>query len=176
MKLLAEITEASLQIGDEEQLGEYYELRKSARAIVLNESGEMAVQYLSNHGYHKLPGGGLDPGEEIEATLVREIREEVGCACLPVCQLGVVIEYRNQHHLLHISYGYVVQVRGTLQTPQLEQAEVDEGQETKWLLPDIVATQIDQDVPDQYKAHFILARERAFLREYMISAETGSSS
>ena len=70
MKILSEITERSLGLS---QLGvdfkNPYQLRKSARAIVLNDSGLMAVQYLANHGFYKLPGGGVEDNEELEVAL-----------------------------------------------------------------------------------------------------------
>ena len=43
MKLLAEISEATLGLGEVEQLGVRYELRKAARAILLNKEGQMAT-------------------------------------------------------------------------------------------------------------------------------------
>ena len=55
MKLLAEISEGSLGIGNPEKLGNEYILRKSARVILLNVEGNMATQYLETHTYHKLP-------------------------------------------------------------------------------------------------------------------------
>jgi len=41
MKLLKEISDETLGLGKSEQTGEKYELRKSARAILLNDKGEI---------------------------------------------------------------------------------------------------------------------------------------
>jgi 8-oxo-dGTP pyrophosphatase MutT (NUDIX family) len=49
--------------------------RPGAYAIALDESGLLAV-VLARGGPH-LPGGGQDPGESLEQTLVREVREEI---------------------------------------------------------------------------------------------------
>ncbi|MFA6258885.1 MAG: hypothetical protein WCX79_04290 [Candidatus Paceibacterota bacterium] len=46
MKLLKEISEKSLGISDKEILGEKYELRKSARAVLFNEKNEICLQYI----------------------------------------------------------------------------------------------------------------------------------
>jgi 8-oxo-dGTP diphosphatase len=168
MKLLKEISEGTLSLTDKfEQLGSKYELRKSARAIVINERGQMATQYLNTYAYHKLPGGGVDQGETIEQTLKREVLEEVGCDCEITQELGIIIEYRNEYKLLHISYGFAAKVIGEIGAPALEEGEIEEGQETLWLPPAEVLEKMKNDKPGKFEGHFILERERAFLEEYL---------
>lgn len=170
MKILKEISEGTLGLSDEfEQLGDTYELRKSARGIVLNENGEMATQYLNTYTYHKLPGGGVDPGETIEEALKREIKEEVGCDCEITKPLGVTIEYRNKYKLLHISYGFAAKVIGEVGNPALEEGEIEEGQETLWLPPEEVLEKMKNDNPGKFEGHFILEREKTFLQEFLKS-------
>lgn len=168
MKILKEISEGTLSLSDEfEQLGDTYELWKSARGIVINEKGEMATQYLNTYTYHKLPGGGVDPGETIEEALKREIKEEVGCDCEITKPLGITIEYRNKYKLLHISYGFAAKVIGEVGTPALEEGEIEEGQETLWLPPEEVLKKMKNDKPGKFEGHFILEREKTFLEEFL---------
>ena len=171
MKLLAEISEATLGLGVAEQLGSQYELRKSARAILLNEEGKMATQYLARYNYHKLPGGGVDPGESIEEALVREVREEVGCDCIIERAVGMVIEYRNKYMMLHISYGFVARVVGEVCEPKLETSELLDQQETLWLHPSMVWEKMkngrSNDDSGELYSHFTLAREAILLAEYV---------
>ena len=168
MKVLKEISERTLGLSAEiEQFGTSYDLRKSARAILLNEKGEMATQYLKNYTYHKLPGGGVNQGENIEDALKREILEEVGCTCEIVRPLGMTIEYRNKYKLLQISYGFVAQVVGDIGNPQLEADEVEEGHETLWMKPSEVIEKMKDDTPGKFEGHFILEREKAFVEEFL---------
>lgn len=173
MKLLAEISEATLGLGDAEQLNTQYELRKSARAILLNAEGEMATQYLSKYNYHKLPGGGVDVGESIEEALVREVKEEVGCDCVIERPIGMTIEYRNKYKLLNISYCFVATVVGEVGAPTLELSELEDGQETLWLPPSDLLEKIKTDIPNdpsgRFLNYFVLAREQVFLKEYLRS-------
>ena len=167
MKVLEEISEKTLGRGESEQLGKEYALRKSARAILAKNDGTVAIQYLENHTFHKLPGGGVDPGETIEEALRREIKEEVGCDLTIEKPLGMVIEYRNKYNLIHISYCFAARVDGAIAEPTLEQAEIDEGMKTIWITPEEALGRMEKDVPNKYEGHFILQRERAYLREFL---------
>lgn len=167
MKLLKEISDATFGDTDTEILGKTYELRKSARAILMNDEGDIAIQYLANHFFHKLPGGGVEMGETIESALVREVKEEVGCNSEIEEEIGLVIEYRKEHTLLHMSYCYLARVVGPLAEAALEQAEIDEGMSTFWMKPEVAIQKMETDVPNTYQGKFILKRELAFLREFL---------
>jgi len=170
MKLLAEISEGTLGLSDEfEQLGSEYQLRKSARVILLNQEGKMATQYLKTYTYHKLPGGGINAGESIEDALKREVKEEVGCDCEIIRPIGMTIEYRNKYKLLHISYCYETKVVGEMGEPALEEGEIEEGHETLWLPPAEVLAKMKTDTPGKFEGYFILKREISFLEEYLKS-------
>jgi 8-oxo-dGTP diphosphatase len=43
-------------------------------------------------GYWGLPGGRMDPGETIEQTIVREVKEETGLDVAVICKIGEYIE------------------------------------------------------------------------------------
>lgn len=58
------------------------ELVVSARAILLRDG--LVLAFDSGTGTtHVIPGGRREPGESLEDTLTREIREEVGCEIAP---------------------------------------------------------------------------------------------
>jgi ADP-ribose pyrophosphatase YjhB (NUDIX family) len=174
MKLLAEISEGSLGIGEPEQLHKRYELQKSARGIVLNAQGKMAGQYLKTHAFHKLPGGGVEQGETLEAAFKREILEEVGCNLEVTDELGVVVEYRNMFDIIIVSYGFVASVKGEVNEPQLEKEEIEEGTTTVWMTPEEAYEEMKADTPKVPKGYFILKREMSFLEEFLKRQEATS--
>lgn len=51
--------------------------RPSVRGIIIKD-GTIALMHSLKYDYYKLPGGGIEEGEELEDTLVREVKEESG--------------------------------------------------------------------------------------------------
>lgn len=51
--------------------------RPSVRGIIIRD-GKIAMMHSRKYDYYKLPGGGIEPGETLEETLVREVLEESG--------------------------------------------------------------------------------------------------
>lgn len=47
-------------------------------AIIQDAEGRILLQRRSDYGDWGLPGGGMEPGELIEDTMMREVREETG--------------------------------------------------------------------------------------------------
>lgn len=169
MKILAEISDNTAGIGPQESLKTQYELRKSARVILLNKSGEIALQHLQNYNFYKLPGGGVDAGETVEQAAKREVKEEVGCDCEIIRPIGMVIEYREKYKLLHINYCFKAMVVGPITSPAFEEDEIKAGQINIWVAPDEVLELVKNGERTNYESHFNIAREVAFLEEYFKS-------
>lgn len=56
--------------------------RPSVRGIILKDD-RIAMMYSRKYDYYKLPGGGIESGENYEDTLIREVREESGLIVKP---------------------------------------------------------------------------------------------
>lgn len=165
MKLLLEISERSLGISDAEVLKRTYTLRKSARAVIVDENNNVSLQWVGKHDYYKLPGGGVEVGESEIDALKREVTEEVGCEISIQHELGITIEYRSSHDLLHISYGYLCNASGGSSEPKYDQREIGDGFRSLWKPLDESLSLMDIHYPVESYARFIVMREKAFLAE-----------
>lgn len=141
--------------------------RGAARAVLLDDSGEVYLLNVSKHGYHKLPGGGIDKGEAVKQSMERELMEEVGCKAEILAELGTVIEYRNYDDggLEQTSYCYLAKQVGEQFASALEESELAEGMfEVKAKSIDDAIALLSKDKPDNIEGKFIQKRDLAFLR------------
>ncbi|MCL2229428.1 MAG: NUDIX domain-containing protein [Firmicutes bacterium] len=177
MKFIGEIC-VDPEVGRKE-----YKIRKTVRAIVLNDKNQVAILHDTKAGFHHLPGGGIDEGEEIMQSLHRECLEEVGSKVKVVGDLGVTIEYRNTQGMIQISYCYVVKTFGAFKQPELSEGEISAGQVTEWHTLENAIKIFESEIPNEFTKKWeaigprfdwleFLAyksctlRELAFLREY----------
>lgn len=54
-----------------------YLYRISVKSLIRNEKGEVLVVKETGRDWWDLPGGGMDHGEDLKATIAREMEEEV---------------------------------------------------------------------------------------------------
>ena len=99
----------------------------SATAIVLNAAGELLMVHKTDNNLWALPGGGMDPGESISQTIVREVKEETG---MDVAVTGVVGIYTNPGHVIAYDDGEVRQQCSICFTTDLIGGEITTSSET----------------------------------------------
>jgi len=154
----------NIENATEEEVAKY-RVRQAARAIVFDEDGNIALLNATNNHYYKLPGGGIEEGEDKEIALKRECKEEIGCDVEIVKEVGIIVEYRKNWGLKQTSYCYVAKVVGEKGEPTLEQSEIDEGFETVWLAINEALKKVKQSKPVIYDGPYMVARDSAFLEK-----------
>jgi len=137
-------------------------VREAAR-VILFDSTKIAIVYVGKHGYHKLPGGGLEKGEDRMLALRREVMEETGCEIEVLSEVGRVFEFRSKQNMEQISYCYMAQVSSRGE-PQFTPSEVERGFSLMWLEFEDAMRRLESDVAEDYSGSFIVRRDFAFLK------------
>lgn len=142
-----------------------YRHRKAARGVVFNAKGEIYLLKNSANRYHKLPGGGVEDGENIEAAFARELHEEIGTQATIIAELGITIEYRARESEMQTSYCFVAIQSGAETPPEFDPQEQIEGF-TRIKVRDIYAaiSLLEQEKITTYNSAFILRRDLALLK------------
>jgi ADP-ribose pyrophosphatase YjhB (NUDIX family) len=104
-------------------------LRKTIRAIILNEDNQVLMLYSKRFNDYTFPGGGLKANENEEKALKRELKEEIGASQIKINEpLGFINEikyglFTNESTYLQTSYYYFVDVEEIGYT-KLEKREI----------------------------------------------------
>lgn len=144
---------------------EKFKVRRAARAVVFDQEKNIGILYVSKDHYHKLPGGGLENGEDINAALRRECLEEIGCDIETFGELGEIIEYRDKFSLKQHSYCFIANLVGAKKNPDFTPGEIANGFSIKWLPLENALELLLHDQPEGYEGKFIQMRDSLFLKE-----------
>lgn len=142
-----------------------FAIRESARAVVLDKDDGVYLLKVNLHNYHKLPGGGVNEGEDILKALQRELLEEIGCEARVIAEIGLMVEYKDQFKLKHTSHCFLTRQTGEQVASSLEQDELADGFEEVKAKSIAEAIEIlSQDEPNDYQGKFIKMRDTVILR------------
>lgn len=140
-------------------------LRQAARAVVFDEDKNVALLHVQKDGYYKLPGGGIEQGEDILTALKRECLEEIGCHIEVDQELGMTIEYREQYQMKQESYCFIAHTIGAKGTPQFSEKEQRDQFKAIWVsLPEAIHLATTSN-NEEYQGSFIVPRDLFLLQE-----------
>jgi len=145
--------------------GEKYKVRIAARAVVFDHKNMVALLYVSRDDYYKLPGGGVEDGEDMSTGLRRECLEEIGCGIEITGELGFTVEYWKEDIEKQVSYCYKAKVLGQKGKPNLTESEKAKGFGLLWVSHTKAIELLERCKPTQFEGEYIVPRELIFLRE-----------
>jgi 8-oxo-dGTP diphosphatase len=166
MDLIKEIQEQDVNPGAPAIDDSGFRKREAARAVVFDSEGKVALLHVGLHKYHKLPGGGVDEGEDIPAALERELMEEIGCKAEVTAEVGSTIEHRNKFEMVQTSYCFVANQVGEKGQPDFTAKELREQFAIVWADDiDHAIALLEADDTDDYEGKFITIRDTALLKK-----------
>ena len=138
--------------------------RLAARGVVFDEENNVAVLPVSNHNYYKLPGGGIEDGEEKIEAFRRECLEEIGFDVEVISELGIIVEYRTKFSMIQTSYCYIGKVIGTKKEIALTEHEMSQGfKDPQWVPFEEAYKLVSTSQPNNYEGEFIKERDTLIL-------------
>lgn len=149
------------------ELGDNVFSRPSARGIIFDDCGRIALVYSQKEEYYKFPGGGILVGENKKEALMREVREETGLVVIPesVREFGRVLRRQKSNKLPDTifeqeNFYYFCKVENTLSEQNLDIYEAEAGFILRFMhLDDAIDTNLKYKTKD-------------FFDEIMIKRET----
>lgn len=106
--------------------------RIGARGIVLKDD-KIALFYKKTKNEYKLPGGGVESGENIEDAFKREVLEETGCRVNIISKLGTTEEFKGIKNFYQLSHVFLADVVEDTKQLHLTEKESAEGAELIWV-------------------------------------------
>lgn len=104
--------------------------RPSVRGIIFNKDNLISLIYSQKYHFYKLPGGGIEEGENHLETLIREVKEETGLTVIPssVQEFGEALRIQKSSALkdtifVQQNYYYICQTTGKVHAQHLDQDE-----------------------------------------------------
>lgn len=139
--------------------------RSAARGVVFDQHNKVALLPVTAHNYYKLPGGGIEEGEDTLEAFRRECLEEIGSDVEVVQELGSVVEYRVEFSLVQTSYCFVGKTIGDRKETAFTQHEMDQGfKQAVWVFLD-EAIELMKNQANNYEGKFIVERDTFLLNK-----------
>ena len=115
--------------------------RPSVRGIIIKDD-KIAMVYSHKYDYFKFPGGGIESDEDVITTLKREILEETGLTVIDssIQEYGSVLRIQKsrvaENEIFEQeNFYYLCQTEESLIDQKLDDYELDEGFELKYVYP-----------------------------------------
>ena len=142
--------------------------RIAVNAVLFDFEDNIALSYMGKYNLHTLPGGGVDPGEDLHSAVKREIWEETGCDCEIIGELGQISENRSEHDFTQERYYYLARVVGEKGELHLTDEEINENTTVVWHPLAQAFNTIFEKQHDNYQRKFIQKRDITVLTEALM--------
>ncbi len=166
MKLINYITDNKIDSDLEETAtSDEWNVRLAVRAVLLDDKKRIALMHIAKYNIYKLPGGGVDEGEDLDTAFVREMMEETGCEAKKTSSIGITIEKRDQWKMFQVSHCYIARAK-EVETLELTDEEKESGFSLHWINSiDEALELINKNSSERYDDKYIKERDYSILQK-----------
>jgi 8-oxo-dGTP diphosphatase len=139
--------------------------RYGARGVLVDPIWNVAMMYMSKTNLYKLPGGGLEEGEDSRAAFLREVKEETGYDAEIIDDLGYIEEHKRRNDFMQLSYCFIAKAHSNAGLVNLSESERRLGMGTKWMTLDQALKAMNEAALhcDDYSTKFMILRDKTFV-------------
>ncbi len=152
---------------------EKYEERKTVKAIVENNRGEIAFVTNPIHNFHLLPGGGAESNDLIK-EIKRECAEEINWEIDDIKEIISIEEYKNRDAKHYTTYCFSARPKKKFAEDTRTEPEKKNRLEVKWINKKEALTKLSSQVKslengevEFYNTGFNIFRDYLFLQKYL---------
>lgn len=152
-----------------------YTERPTAKGIVIDADGKIALLWHPTENYGLFPGGGIERGESKEQAFLRECKEEIGCDVQILSVVGCAIQFRAKDKRKYVVYFFVAKVVGAKGSPTTIQ-ENELGVTVKWMSKKQLTVQLKEQagfVSDEWYNRQFNSRTHLAAFEKFLESELG---
>ena len=144
----------------------HYTDRQAVRIVITREKAEIILLHAKKDNYYKLPGGGIEEGEDHHLAGAREAKEETGCkVTLDRDCFAMTEEWRNDLH--QISYCYAAHLVEDTGAIELTDDELVDGLQHDWVSVRAAIEKMKASQPTSALGRFIKERDLYFVEKYV---------
>lgn len=139
--------------------------RYATRTVLLDAAGKVALIRVEKLSYYKIPGGGVEAGEDLQSAAKREVFEEAGCDCEIIAGLGRTENDLPGWDMYDISDGFLARLVGEKGQPHFEDHEAERGFALEWCENlDAAIAKIEQNSVADPEAAILQARDLGYIK------------
>jgi len=153
------------------ELGDSVFSRPSARGIIFDDCGRIALVYSQKEKYYKFPGGGIHADEDKIEALIREVQEETGLIVIPesIEEFGSVLRRQKSNKSPNTifeqeNFYYLCKVENILTEQNLDEYEAEAGFVLRFVhLDEAIDTNLKYKTEDYFN-EIMIKRETKLLQ------------
>lgn len=165
MQLIKRITDSDIVGG----LPEFMDTvsRYGSRGVLVDRILNVAMMYMAIPNLYKLPGGGMEEGENTEEAFLREIKEETGYEAEVIHKLGYIEEHKKRNDFMQLSYCFIAKALNNASNVMLSESEMQLGMVVKWMTLDKALEVMNESISncDDYSTNFMILRDKTILEK-----------
>ena len=148
------------------------EPRIAVGIVLFDENNNIALSHIGIWNVYMLPGGGVDPGEDLHTAAKREAWEETGCKCEIIGEIGKTYQNSAIDNFVQEKYHFIARVIGEKGELHLEDYEIASQTTVRWYPLEQALQIISERVCDDKQHEFPKRRDLAVLNEALIWTHT----